>query len=220
MVLSKSGHNGPVVKRRRAKVLVGLLILGSAPLWSPEAASSAPASCGRPEDAPGFETPAKRNVVPNVLCMDLQLAQDKAQAARLTRVRVEDASGQRRRKVNDQDWVVVDQSPPAGTPAKWGTRLVFRVLAYGDPDAPPAPDRTRPGRMPKLMCFDLQEAQDTLQSAGFYQVTTRDAGGRRRRQYVDRNWTVTEQNPRPGGTVRKSTRVTLGAVKDREPSPC
>ena len=77
------------------------------------------------------------------------------------------ASGQRRRKVNDQDWVVVDQSPAPGTPAKWGTRLVFRVLAYGDPDAPPAPDRTRPGRMPELTCFDLQEAQDTLQSAGF-----------------------------------------------------
>jgi beta-lactam-binding protein with PASTA domain len=207
------------VVRLRAKVLVGLLILGSAGLWSPEAATSAPASCGRPEDAPGFETPAERDVVPNVVCMDLQLAQDKAQAARLTRTSAEDASGRRRRMVNDRDWVVVEQSPPAGTRASWGTRLVFRALAYGDPDAPPAPDRTRPGRMPELMCFDLQEAQDTLESAGFYDVTSRDAGGGRR-QFVDRNWTVIGQTPSPGGTHRKSTKVTLRAVKDREPSPC
>jgi beta-lactam-binding protein with PASTA domain len=208
------------VLKRGAQLLVGLLILGSVPVWSPEAATSAPSSCGRPDDAPGFETPARRNVVPDVVCMDLQLAQDKAQAARLTRIRVEDASGQGRRKLNDQDWVVVDQSPPPGTRAKWGTRLVFRVLAYGDPDAPPMPDRARPGRMPDLRCFDLQEAQDTLQSAGFYQVTSRDATRRGRRQYVDRNWTVTEQSPAPGGTHRKSTRVTLRVVKDREPSPC
>ena len=152
--------------------------------------------------------------------MDLQLAQDKAQAAGFTRIIAEDASGQRRRKVNDQDWVVVSQSPSAGTGGTRNTRLVFRTLAYGDRGAPPVPDRTRPGRMPRLMCFDLQEAQDTLQSAGFYDVTSQDGTGRERRQFVDRNWTVTGQMPSPGGTHRKTTRVTLEAVKDRDPSRC
>lgn len=152
--------------------------------------------------------------------MDLQLAQDKAQAAGFTRIIAEDETGQRRRKVNDQDWVVVSQSPSAGTGGTRNTRLVLRVLAYGDEGAPPAPDRTRPGRMPDLMCFDLQEAQDTLQSAGFYDVRSQDGTGRRRRQVVDRNWTVTGQTPSPGGTYRKTTEVTLDAVKDREPSAC
>jgi beta-lactam-binding protein with PASTA domain len=204
---------------RRAKVLVGLLILGSTALWAPEAATSAP-SCGRPEDAPGFETPARRGVVPDVTCMDLQLAQDKAQAARFTRTDVKDASGQGRRTVEDQNWVVISQSPPAGTKGSGRTRLALEVLAYGDRGAPPVPDRSRPGRLPELTCFDLQEAQDTLQSAGFSQVTSRDASGRGRRQYIDRNWTVTGQSPAPGGPYRKSTRVTLEVVKDREPSGC
>jgi hypothetical protein len=205
---------------RRTKGLVGLLILGSVALWSPEAATSAPASCGRPEDAPGFETPARTGVVPNVVCMDLQLAQDKGQAAGFTRMLSVDASGLRRRQVNDQDWVVVSQSPPAGTRASSRTQIVFRALRYGERGAPPAPDRNRAGRMPKLACFDLQEAQDTLQSAGFYTMTSRDASGRGRRQVVDRDWTVTGQTPSPGGTYRKTTEVVLRAVKDGEQSPC
>lgn len=209
--------------KRGAQGLVGLLILGSLAVWSP-AAASAPAddgeSCGRPEDAPGFGEAARRGIVPDVVCMDLQLAQDKAQAAGFTRVIAEDASGQRRRKVNDQDWVVISQSPSPGTGGTRNTRVVYRVLAYGDEGAPPAPDRSRPGPVPDVTCFDLQEAQDTLQSAGFHAVRSQDGTGRGRRQFVDRNWTVTAQMPSPGGTHRKTTEVTLEAVKDREPSPC
>jgi len=152
--------------------------------------------------------------------MDLQLAQDKAQAAGFTRVVVEDASGQRRRKVNDPNWVVVSQWPSPGTGGTRNTRLVYRVLAYGDEGAPPSPDRGRPGRIPDLRCFDLQEAQDTLQSAGFYDVRSQDGTGRGRRQFADRNWTVVGQLPSPGGTHGKTTEVTLEAVKDGEPSPC
>ena len=118
--------------------------------------------CGAPDAAPGFEVAARRGVAPDVVCMDLQLAQDKAQAAGLT-IAAQDAGGARR-QVNDRDWVVLSQTPPAGRPAG---RLTVRVLAYGDPGAPPAPDRNAPGRMPRVGCFDLQEAQDTLQSAGF-----------------------------------------------------
>lgn len=209
--------------RRRPQSFVGLLILGFVAVGSPQAASApadGAASCGRPEEAPGFGRPARRGIVPHVVCMDLQLAQDKAQAAGFTRIIARDQSGQRRRKVNDQDWVVVSQSPSSGTGGTRNTRLVFRVLAYGDDGAPPRPDRARPGPMPDLTCFDLQEAQDTLQSAGFYDVRSQDGTGRGRRQFVDRNWTVTAQTPSPGGTHRKNTEVTLEAVKDREPSPC
>jgi hypothetical protein len=203
------------VTRVRAEVLVGLLILGS---LTPGQAAAAP-SCGAPDQAPGFETPAKRRVIPDVVCMDLQLAQDKAQAAGIYRVSVQDASGHRRRQADDQNWVVVSQTPAPGSRPR-RPQLTVQVRAYGDPGAPPAPDRSKPGRMPNLHCFDLQEAQDTLQSAGFFRVASEDATGRRRHQYVDRNWTVTEQRPSPGGTHSKNTQVTLRVVKDREPSPC
>ena len=203
----------------RRKVLVGLVSLAAAVLWPTDRATSAPANCGAPWDAPGFETPARADVVPDMVCMDLQLAQDKAQAAGFYRLRVDDASGRRRRQVNDQDWVVVSQRPASGTRTS-NARVVLRVLAYGDRGAPPVPDRSRPGRMPRLACFDLQEARDTLQSAGFYDTSSRDASGRRRRQFRDRNWIVTDQTPRPGGRHRKTTPVTLHVVKDGEPSPC
>ncbi|HEV8626938.1 MAG TPA: PASTA domain-containing protein [Acidimicrobiia bacterium] len=203
--------------RVRAAIFVGLMLLGS-PALGP-AAAAAPAQCGAPDEAPGFETPAQRRVIPDVVCMDLQLAQDKAQAAEIYRVTAQDASGQHRRQVADQDWVVVSQTPPAGTRPKRSPQMFLKVKAYGDPGAPPAPDRSRPGRMPKLLCFDLQEAQDTLQSAGFSNSASQDATGRRR-QFIDRNWTVTDQTPTPGGTYPKNTRVTLRVVKDREPSPC
>jgi hypothetical protein len=207
------------VTRVRTEVLVGLIVLGNLTLGPAATAAPASAQCGAPDDAPGFETPAQRRVVPDVGCMDLQLAQDKAQAAGY-RVVTEDASGQRRRQVDDRGWVVVSQTPAAGTRPKGSPRVALQVLAYGDPGAPPSPDRTRPGRMPNLQCFDLQEGQDTLESAGFFNMASEDATGRRRRQYIDRNWTVTDQAPRPGGTHPKNTRVTLRVVKDREPSPC
>ena len=206
--------------RLRAPLLVGLTILGGIAVWSPEVAASASATCGRPEDAPGFETPAKPGIVPDVVCMDLQLAQDKAQAAEFSRITSDDASGKHRNQFYDRNWVVIAQSPAAGTQALPSRRLDLQVLAYGDPGAPPVPNRSRPGRMPKLMCFDLQEAQDTLQSAGFNTMASRDATGRQRAQFTDRDWTVTGQTPSPGGTYAKRTKVTLQVVKDGEPSPC
>lgn len=181
---------------------------------------AAKTACGAPNQAPGFGTAARAGVVPNVKCMDLQLAQDKSQAAGFYDLGSEDMTGQARTQVVDRDWVVVSQSPAAGTKADAGTRLVFTVLPYGDPGAPAIPDRSQPGRLPKLACFDLQEAQDTLQSAGFAVMTSEDATGQGRSQLVDRNWTVTSQTPAPGGTHAKSTTVVLKAVKDGEPSSC
>jgi beta-lactam-binding protein with PASTA domain len=178
-------------------------------------------SCGRPEDAPGFGTPARAGVVPNTVCMDLQLAQEKAHAAGYYgNLRSQDASGRGRHQFYDRDWVVVSQNPGAGTKAAAGTRIVVQVLAYGDRGAPPAPDRTQPGRLPNFACFDLQEAQDTLHSAGFTRMGKEDATGRGRHPIIDRDWTVTGQSPPPGGPYPKSTSVVLKAVKDAEARSC
>ena len=181
---------------------------------------AATTGCGRPEDAPGFGTPAKAGVVPDTACMDLQLAQDKSEAAGYHNLRSEDAGGKGRHPFYDRDWVVVSQSPAAGTKAGSGTRIVFQVLAYGDPGAPPRPDRGRPARLPNFGCFDLREAEDTLRSAGFTRMSAEDASGRGRHPIVYRNWTVTGQDPAPGGTYPKSTRVILKAVKDGETRSC
>jgi hypothetical protein len=179
-----------------------------------------PPTCGRPEEAPGFETPARAGVVPDTTCMDLRLAEDKALAAGYADLSSEDGTGRGRHQWVHRNWVVVGQNPAPGTKAKPGSRVVFRVLAYGDPGAPPPPDRNRPGPIPKLACFDLQEAQDTLASAGFTRMGKEDATGRGRRPVVDRHWTVTGQDPAPGGNYRKSTRVVLKAVMDGEASSC
>jgi beta-lactam-binding protein with PASTA domain len=193
---------------------------GSVTAQSATTTAPAKATCGPPDSAPGFGVPAKSGVVPDVQCMDLQLAEDKAEAAGYTHLSSEDASGQGRHQWYDRNWVVISQTPAPGTKAAPGTQLVFRVLAYGDRGAPPVPNRTRPGPLPKLMCFDLQEAEDTLQSAGFTRMTSEDATGRGRHSIIDRDWTVTGQAPAPGGNYRKSTKVVLRAVKDGEPSPC
>jgi beta-lactam-binding protein with PASTA domain len=176
--------------------------------------------CGAPPDAPGFEIPARLHVMPDVVCMDLQLAQDKLQAAAFDNVRSEDGTPYGRRQVDDQNWVVVAQDPAAGTRGDSNTPVMLTALRYGDPGAPPVYDRSQPGRVPKLTCFDLQEAQDTLQSAGFGNVSSEDASGLDRSQIVDRNWTVVGQRPSPGPRVSKSTEIVLRVLKDDEPTRC
>jgi hypothetical protein len=53
--------------------------------------------------------------VPNVVGKDHQLAQDTMQAAGLSNLAEEDATGQGRALLVDRHWTVVSQSPKAGT---------------------------------------------------------------------------------------------------------
>ena len=54
-------------------------------------------------------------LMPNVLCMNLQEAQDEIQDHGVFFSRSQDASGQDRFQMNDSNWIVIDQSPSAGT---------------------------------------------------------------------------------------------------------
>ena len=73
--------------------------------------------------------------------------------------------------------------------------------------------------LPDAVGLDLQYAQDTMQAAGFYFLTSHDATGQDRFQVLDRNWKVCDQNP-PGGTkADPTTQVDFGAVKDDETCP-
>ena len=58
--------------------------------------------------------PAVLSVMPDVVCQNLQDAQDEIQRAGVFFSRSDDASGQARSQVIDRNWVVVAQTPAAG----------------------------------------------------------------------------------------------------------
>jgi beta-lactam-binding protein with PASTA domain len=73
--------------------------------------------------------------------------------------------------------------------------------------------------VPDAVGRDLQYAQDTMQAAGFFSLTSHDATGQDRFQVVDRNWTVCDQSPPGGTTADPATRIDFGAVKEDETCP-
>lgn len=80
-----------------------------------------------------------------------------------------------------------------------------------------APSSTIGARaLPNVVGLDLQLAQDTLQAAGFYGLTSHDAKGLNRQQILDRSWTVVDQSPKPGAIVPLDQVVDLGSVRDEE----
>jgi hypothetical protein len=69
----------------------------------------------------------EQGVMPNVVCLDLQLAQDTIQAAGVFYSRSEDASGEGRMQVMDRNWIVVAQDPAPGTPIGEGEAVLSVV---------------------------------------------------------------------------------------------
>jgi hypothetical protein len=73
--------------------------------------------------------------------------------------------------------------------------------------------------MPALVGFNLQDAQDVLQSFGSFLLTQTDATGLGRFQVLDSNWKVCYQRPAPGAEVDILKLIELGAVKLEESCP-
>ena len=72
--------------------------------------------------------------MPNVMCMDLQSAQDKIQEGGVFFSRSFDATGADRSQIIDSNWIVVSQDPAAGSPIGEGdARLV--VVKIGEPSS-------------------------------------------------------------------------------------
>lgn len=72
----------------------------------------------------GGDSPEDR-LMPDVVCFDLQDAQDEVQDHGVFFSRSEDASGDGRRQLWDRNWVVVDQDPAPGTPIGEGDAVFF-----------------------------------------------------------------------------------------------
>ena len=67
--------------------------------------------------------------------------------------------------------------------------------------------------VPNVVGKDLQFAQDTMQAAGLYHLTSHDSTGQGRSQVLDRNWVVTDQTPPGGSKVSDDQLIDLGARK-------
>ncbi len=67
----------------------------------------------------GGDSPEDR-LMPDVICMNLQDAQDEIQDHGVFLSRSVDATGQGRNQIIDSNWVVVDQTPAPGSPISEG----------------------------------------------------------------------------------------------------
>lgn len=70
-------------------------------------------------------------LMPSLVCMNLQEAQDEIQDHGVFLSRSEDATGQDRMQINDSNWLVVAQDPAAGTAIGEGDAVLY-VVKYDD----------------------------------------------------------------------------------------
>jgi beta-lactam-binding protein with PASTA domain len=98
--------------------------------------------------------------------------------------------------------VVVAVTPPATT-APAGTTTI----------AAPAPAAPKACTVPDVVGMVHQNAQDTMQAAGLYNLREQDAAGQGRVLVLDRNWTTTAQSVAAGQVVDCTTEVLLSAKK-------
>lgn len=83
--------------------------------------------------APPTTAAAPIVLMPAVVCMNLQEAQNRIQAAGVFFSRSTDATGKGRAQVLDRNWVVVAQSPAPDVPIAEG-QAVLSVVKYGEPN--------------------------------------------------------------------------------------
>ena len=70
--------------------------------------------------------------------------------------------------------------------------------------------------VPDVSGMNHQQAQDTMQAAGLYNLREVDGKGLKRLLIIDRNWIQTGQDPAAGSKVSPDTVITLTAVKNGE----
>ncbi len=101
---------------------------------SSPAAPAQSSSVGRPATAttPLTNSAVAAAVMPAVICMNLQAAQDLIQQAGVFFSRSADATGRERHQVIDSNWVVVAQKPEPGAPVT-EAEAVLSVVKIGEP---------------------------------------------------------------------------------------
>jgi hypothetical protein len=153
--------------------------------------------------------------VPNVTGVHLDDAQEALKDAGFVSLRIEDATGQGRLVLNPDNWVVRSQQPGPGVRVDQHALVTLKVAKPSDGQG--STDTTL-GTMPDVVCKDLQTAQDTLQSAGLFNLHSTDGTGAGRAQILDRNWVVIGQSVPVGATPGLDASITLTVVKFGEPT--
>jgi beta-lactam-binding protein with PASTA domain len=163
----------------------------------------------------GSSIPAGDVAVPPVLGERLSQAKVQLTAAGLANVKTEDATGQNRIVIDDNNWIVDGQSPAVGTVVDTHTQIVLKVRKPTDAHSPqPAPF----GTIPDVVCANYQDAQDALRKSGFFLLTATDGTGQHRLVLLDRDWVVTAQSAPAGTRPSLTTHITLTVVKYGEPT--
>jgi hypothetical protein len=78
-------------------------------------------------------TPLGHGIVPNVICAELQAAQDVLRGSGFFVVTSSDATGQGRIAVMDRNWVVIAQSVKPGESPGLTTHITLSVVKHGEP---------------------------------------------------------------------------------------
>lgn len=88
------------------------------------------------QPAPAMTTTAAAApaIMPAVVCMNLQAAQNLIQSAGVFYSRSQDATGKGRAQISDRNWVVVSQTPAPGSPVTEG-QAVLSVVKIGESTA-------------------------------------------------------------------------------------
>lgn len=132
---SSRASNSPVAATTAPKATTSTV--AATPTTSPPVAPTTPATTIKP---PVVSTPSTSRaasgkstaaVMPNVVCMNLQAAQNKIQEYGVFYSRSKDATGKGRKQIVDSNWVVIAQSPAPGTPFGEGD-AVLSVVKYGE----------------------------------------------------------------------------------------
>jgi hypothetical protein len=189
----------------------------SAPSASTPSAGVASAS-GSVAGSAGATSPsggAEAGTVPDVVGMRLPDAEDALKSAGYGKVSHVDATGQGRRVIDSDNWVVRSQVPPAGTAVVPGTPVTLRV---GKPSDGAGTGTVTAGTVPDVRCKERKGAKDALKQAGFEQLSTQDATGQGRRQILTSSWIVVSQSVRAGSRPDPLTGIVLGVVKYGEPT--
>ncbi len=151
--------------------------------------------------------------LPDVVGLDLQLAQDALQSGGWYLIRGVDATDKGRMQILDRNWVVVEQDPPAGTTIPHTTTIELRAVKRGEPGSEALRE---PEGLPDVAGMNLQLAIDTMQAAGYYRFEFVDVTGQGRRPIMHSNWVVVEQSPAPGAEPSTTSAVTLRVKKTVE----
>lgn len=90
------------------------------------------------------------------------------------------------------------------------------AAAESSPEEPSKAEQPEAGVVPDVVGLDHQLAQDTMQAAGYYNLSEEDATGQGRMLLYDRNWEVVEQSPAAGTEASPDTTIILRSKKDGE----